>query len=87
LFSVPLAGFDRQEKLILMMEFLDYASERDSLVQVFTAARRDVSLHFEWSFFSRWSFWVTDDWPNAIARFIRRCEDYLLNLSLSQIVS
>lgn len=48
LFSAPLAGYDRQGKAH-PMEVLDYASERDALIQVFKEARRDVSLHFDFA--------------------------------------
>lgn len=48
LFSAPLAGYDRQGKAH-PMEVLDYASERDSLIQVFKEAHRDVALHFDFA--------------------------------------
>eukprot|EP01033_Poteriospumella_lacustris_P004825 gene4826-3460_t len=48
LFSAPLAGYDRQGKAH-PMEVLDYAAERDALMQVFKEARRDVALHFDFA--------------------------------------
>jgi hypothetical protein len=47
-FSAPLAGFDRNAKPH-PLEVLDYASERELLIQVFREVHRDVNVHFDFA--------------------------------------